>query len=66
MDEEEIDFQLAPPQVHRWNTAERSIRTFKNHFIAGLCSTKREFPLNLWDKLLPSASSLSTFYEDCE
>jgi hypothetical protein len=48
-----IDFQLAPPHVHRRNTAERAIRTFKNHFISGLCSTNPDFPLNLWDKLLP-------------
>jgi hypothetical protein len=53
MDEENIDFQLAPPQVHRRNAAERAIRTFKNHFIARLCSTNRDFPLNLWDKVLP-------------
>jgi hypothetical protein len=53
MDEENIDFQLAPPQVHRRNAAERAIRTLKNHVIAGLCSTNRDFPLNLWDKLLP-------------
>jgi hypothetical protein len=31
MDEENIDFQLAPPQVHRWNAAERAMRTFKNY-----------------------------------
>jgi hypothetical protein len=53
MDVENIDFQLAPPQVHRRNAAERAIHTFKNHFIAGLCLTNRDFPLNLWDKLLP-------------
>jgi hypothetical protein len=53
MDEEDIDFQLAPPQIHRRNAAERAKRTFKNQFIAGLCSTNRDFPLNLWDKLLP-------------
>jgi hypothetical protein len=62
MDEEDIDFQLAPPQVHRRNPAECAIRTFKNHVIAGLCSTNTDFPLNLWDKLYPSASSLSTSY----
>ena len=50
-----IDFQLAPPHVHRRNAAERAIRTFKNHFIAGLCSTDPSFPLNLWDRLLPQA-----------
>jgi hypothetical protein len=49
----DIDFQLAPPHVHRRNAAERAIRIFKNHFIAGLCSTNPDFPLNLWDKLIP-------------
>ena len=31
-----IDFQLAPPHMHRKNAAERSTRTYKNHFIYGL------------------------------
>jgi len=50
-----IDFQLAPPDCHRRNAAERAIRTFKNHFIAFLCSCDREFPLHLWCRLLPQA-----------
>jgi hypothetical protein len=50
-----IDYQLVPPQIHRRNAAERAIRTFKNHFIAGLSSTDPDFPLHLWDKLLPQA-----------
>jgi hypothetical protein len=29
------------------NAAERAIHTFKNHFIPGLCSTNRDFPLNM-------------------
>jgi hypothetical protein len=49
----DIDFKLAPPHVHRCNAAERTIRTFKNHFITGLCSTNPIFPLNMWEKLLP-------------
>jgi hypothetical protein len=53
MDDTGIAFQLAPPHCHRRNAAKRAICTFKNHFIAGLCSTNRDFPLNLWDKLLP-------------
>jgi hypothetical protein len=53
--EEHVDFQLVPPGIHRANAAERAIRTFKNHFIAGLCSTDRDFPLHLWDRLLPQA-----------
>jgi len=55
MTKEGIDFQLVPPGVHRRNAAERAIRTFKNHFIAGLCSTDKNFPLHLWDHLVPQA-----------
>jgi hypothetical protein len=55
MQENAIDYQLTPPQIHRRNAAERAIRTFKNHFIEGLSSTDHIFSLNLWDKLLPQA-----------
>jgi hypothetical protein len=41
--------------MHRRNAAERAIRTFKNHFIAGLCSLDKDFPLHLWDRLLLQA-----------
>jgi hypothetical protein len=50
-----IDYQLAPPHIHRRNNAERAIQTFKNHFIAGLCSVDPQFPLKMWDKLSPQA-----------
>ena len=55
MDNEQIKYELTPTGLHRRNLAERAIQTFKNHFIAGLCSTHPDFPLNLWDKLLPQA-----------
>jgi hypothetical protein len=51
----QVDFQLAPPHLQRRNAAERAICTFKNHFIAGLCSTNPDFPLHLWDRLIPHA-----------
>jgi hypothetical protein len=53
---QEIDYQLAPPHFHRRNNAERAVQTFKNHFIEGLCSVDPNFPLKLWDKLLPKAT----------
>ena len=34
-----ITIKYVPPKVHRGNKAERAIRTFKNHFIAMLCTT---------------------------
>ena len=48
-----IDIQYCPPHTHRSLKAERAIRTFKNHFIATLCTAAPDFPLNLWDDMLP-------------
>ena len=48
-----INYQLVPPNTHRSNTAERSIRTFKAHFISILAGAAPYFPRNLWDLLLP-------------
>lgn len=55
MTQESIQFQLTPAGLHRRNLAERAIQTFKEHFIAGLCSAHPRFPPVLWDKLLPQA-----------
>eukprot|EP00804_Cyclotella_cryptica_P030317 CCRYP_011858-RA/>CCRYP_011858-RA protein AED:0.36 eAED:0.36 QI:0/-1/0/1/-1/1/1/0/366 len=52
---QDIKWQFVPPNEHRINAAERAIQTFKNHFISGLCSTDRDFPSQLWDKLLQQA-----------
>jgi hypothetical protein len=51
----DIQFQLVPPHVHHRNAAERSIQTFKNHVIAMLCSRDKQFPIHLWDRLIPQA-----------
>ena len=48
-----INFQRVPPHEHRVNAAERAIRTFKNHFIATLCTVDSNFPLAEWDRLIP-------------
>jgi hypothetical protein len=53
--EESIQFQKTPAGMHHRNAAERAIRTFKNHFVARLCTVKPSFPMYLWDKLLPQA-----------
>jgi hypothetical protein len=50
-----ITYQLVPPHCHRRNTAEHAIRTFKEHFVAGLSSVDPSFPRHLWDRLLPQA-----------
>jgi hypothetical protein len=44
------------PHLHRQNAAERFIQTFKNHFVVGLCSVDKQFPMQLWCELLPQAT----------
>jgi hypothetical protein len=53
--QQDITFQLVPPYSHIRNSAERAIRSFKGHLIAGLCSTDKSFPMHLWDIILPQA-----------
>ena len=45
--------QLVPLDNHRKNLAERAIQTFKSHFKAILAGVADNFPMNLWDRLLP-------------
>jgi hypothetical protein len=49
--QQDIIFKLVPPYIHRRNSAEREVRSFKDHLIAGLCSTDKSFPMHLWDRL---------------
>jgi hypothetical protein len=51
----DVEYQLVPPHCHRLNAAERAIRTFKEHFVAGISSVDPTFPFHLWDRLLPQA-----------
>ena len=53
MTEKDKRFQLVPPHLHRRNSAERAIQTFKNIFIEGLASINKNFPVHIWCRLLP-------------
>ena len=55
MKSENISFhQYITPNSKRCNAAERAIRMFKNHFISTLlCTVDKDFPLQLWDAILP-------------
>jgi len=52
-----MTYQLVPPHDHRRNRAEKAIQIFKDHFVAILCGADKEFPLTLWDLLLPQAKA---------
>jgi hypothetical protein len=51
----DVDYQLMPHHYDHRNAANRAIRSFKEHFVAGLSSVDPTFPLHLWDRLLPQA-----------
>ena len=53
MQDNGVTFEYVPPNQHRRNAAERAIRTFKNHMLAGLAICHKDFPLREWDRLLP-------------
>jgi hypothetical protein len=53
--EKEMSYQLVPVHCHRTNAAEIAIRTFKEHFKAGLDTVDPDFPVHLWDRLLTQA-----------
>jgi hypothetical protein len=53
--DQDMTYQLVPPNCHRRNAAERAIRTLKEHFVAGLASVYPYFPMHLWERLLPQA-----------
>jgi hypothetical protein len=48
-----MEYELVPPGCHRRNAAKVAIRNFKAHFLSVLAGVSNDFPLYLWDKLLP-------------
>ena len=51
----DMTLELVPPGCHRQNAAEVAIRNFKAHFLSILAGTADDFPMSLWDRLLPQA-----------
>eukprot|EP00804_Cyclotella_cryptica_P000273 CCRYP_010218-RA/>CCRYP_010218-RA protein AED:0.29 eAED:-0.05 QI:0/0/0/0.5/1/1/2/0/769 len=52
---EKTKWHFVEPNNHRINAAERAIETYKNHFISCLCTTDKDWPLQLWDTLTQQA-----------
>ena len=53
--EEEVKFQLVPPNLHHNNGAEKAIGTFKDHFVTIMCSVDPKFPMHLWCRIVRQA-----------
>jgi hypothetical protein len=50
---EECKLQLVETLNHHVNVVEQAIQTFKDAFISALATTDFDFPLQLWDRLMP-------------
>ena len=52
-DEYNMEMELVPPGCHCRNAAEVAIQNFKSHFLSVLAGVANNFPMQLWDRLLP-------------
>ena len=43
-----MEFQLVPPSIHRQNSAERAMRTYKEHFLSAVSTFDASCPMSLW------------------
>ena len=52
-DEYHLTMELVPPGCHRRNAAGVAIQNSKAHFLNVLAGVAHDFPMQLWDRLLP-------------
>ena len=52
-DQNNIELQLVPPNLHSTNAAKKAIGLFKDQFISGLATVHPSFSLHLWCRLIP-------------
>jgi hypothetical protein len=57
--------QYTPPDMHRTNPAERAIRTWKNHFIAGIAGLPKSFPIANWCRLTKQSDVTLNMLRPC-
>ena len=51
----DIAYQLVPPDTHQRNESERAVQTHTNHFIIELCSVDPKLPLQVLDLIVAHA-----------
>jgi hypothetical protein len=57
--------QYTPPDMHRTNPAVRAIRTWKNHFIAGIAGLPKTFPIANWCRLTKQCNTTLNMLRPC-
>ena len=56
-DKYHMTVEFLPLGFHRRNTAEVAIQNLKAHFLSVLKGVADDFPMQLWDRLLPQTES---------
>lgn len=54
----DMTYELVPPHDYHRNRAEKAIQTGRANFISILCGVSPNFPLHLWDRLLPQTEMM--------
>jgi hypothetical protein len=57
--------QYTPPDIHRTNSAERAIRTWKNHFSTGIVSLPKSFPITNWCRCTNQCDTMINMLHPC-
>ena len=53
-----VDYQIVSPNTHLCNAAGRAICTFKARLLSILAGIAEDFPLNLWNMLIPQTEMM--------
>jgi hypothetical protein len=62
---EQVKIQYTPPDMHRTNPAERAVRTWKNHFTAGIAGIPPSFPIANWCRLTAQTGMMLNMMRPC-
>jgi hypothetical protein len=62
---EQVKIQYTPPDMHRNNPAERAVRTWKNHFTAGIAGIPPSFPIANWCRLTAQTDMTLNMMRPC-
>ena len=54
-------YELVPSHQYRRNSAEKAIRTLKNHLLSDLATCDTNYPIHEWDRLLPQCELTLNF-----
>jgi hypothetical protein len=57
--------QYTPPDIHQTNSAKQAIRTWKNHFTAGIVSLPKTFPIANWCRLTNQCNYMINMLRPC-